>query len=94
VLLALFVGAAITEMAYPLLGWSHDLLIASAWILTWVASTSGLGAALLSRAGTQRKYARPRELRELPVDTLAEEMAPIEARVRARRRTEEGSDGI
>jgi len=94
VLLALFVGAAITEMAYPLLGWSHDLLIASAWILTWVASTSGLGAALLSRAGTQRKYARPRELRELPVDTLAEEMAPIEAHVRARRRTEEGSDGI
>ena len=94
VLLALFVGAAITEMAYPLLGWSHDLLIASAWILTWVASTSGLGAALLSRAGTQRKYARPRELRELPIDTLAEEMAPIEARVRARRRAEEGSDGI
>jgi hypothetical protein len=62
VLLALFAGAAITEMLSPLLGWAHELLIASAWILTWVAATSGLGAAVLSRAGTRRSYARPREL--------------------------------
>ncbi|UCF19249.1 MAG: polymer-forming cytoskeletal protein [Gemmatimonadota bacterium] len=67
VLLALFAGAAITEMAYPLLGWAHDLLIASAWILTWVAATSGLGASVLSRAGTRRTYARPHELPELPI---------------------------
>jgi hypothetical protein len=93
VLLALFVGASITEMAYPLLGWAHDLLIASAWILTWIAATSGLGAALLSRAGTQLTYARPRELPALPIDTLVGEMEPIEARAGARRRTEEGAGG-
>ncbi len=85
VLLALFVGAAMTDMAYPLLGWAHDLLIASAWILTWVASTSGLGAALLSRGGTRRTYARPQELPPLAADTLAEEMAPLERRSAARR---------
>ena len=62
VLLALFVGAAFTQVASPILGWAHDLLVASAWILTWVASTAGLGAALLSRAGTRRTYARPREV--------------------------------
>lgn len=89
VLLALFVGAAITEMAYPLLGWAHDLLIASAWILTWVAATSGLGAAVLSRAGTRRTYARPQELPEIPVDTLRR-MEPIERRERTRT-TERGA---
>jgi hypothetical protein len=94
VLLALFVGAAITQMAYPLLGWAHDLLIASAWILTWIAATSGLGAAVLSRAGTRRTYARPHELPELPADTLAEEMAPMEGAAEARRRAREESDEI
>jgi hypothetical protein len=92
VLLALFVGAAITQMAYPLLGWAHDLLIASAWILTWIAATSGLGAALLSRAGRRRSYARPHELPELPADTLAEEMAPMEGAAGARRRARGESD--
>ncbi|UCC73279.1 MAG: hypothetical protein JSV86_01560 [Gemmatimonadota bacterium] len=92
VLLALFVGAAITHMAYPLLGWAHDLLIVSAWILTWIAATSGLGAALLSRAGTRRTYARPRELPELPADSLAEEMEPIERRAEARRRAERSDE--
>ena len=87
VLLALFVGAAITEMAYPLLGWAHDILIASALILTWVAATSGLGASLLSRAGTQRKFARPGELPALPFDTFVEDKAPYEGARAARRRT-------
>jgi hypothetical protein len=94
VLLALFAGAAITQMAYPLLGWAHDLLIASAWILTWIAATSGLGAAVLSRAGTRRTYARPRQLPELPADTLAEEIAPIERRAEARRRRRDVIDEI
>jgi len=94
VLLALFVGAAITEMAYPLLGWAHDLLIASAWILTWIAATSGLGAAVLSRAGTRRTYARPHELPEIPRDTLAEEMAPSPGAAGARRRAAEQNDEI
>lgn len=70
VLLALFVGAAVTQVFSPILGWAHDLLIVSAWILTWVASTAGLGAALLSRGGTRRTYARPRELPELPIDAF------------------------
>ncbi len=94
VLLALFVGAAITQMAYPLLGWAHDLLIASAWILTWIAATSGLGAAVLSRAGTRRTYARPHELPEIPSDTLAESMAPAQGAARARSRPREESDEI
>ena len=94
VLLALFAVAAITEMVYPLLGWAHDLLIASAWILTWVASTAGLGGALLSRAGTQRKYARPHQIPELPVDTLVEELRPIERRAQAQRRAGEESDEV
>jgi hypothetical protein len=90
VLLALFVGAAITEMAYPLLGWAHDLLIASAWILTWVAATSGLGGALLSRAGTRRSYARPHELPELPLDS----QRPYEPRAASWDRTRESDDEI
>jgi hypothetical protein len=94
VLLALFVGAAITQMAYPLLGWAHDLLIASAWILTWIAATSGLGAAVLSRAGTRRTYARPHELPEIHGDTLAEEMPPPAGAAGARRRTREQSDEV
>jgi hypothetical protein len=81
-------------MAYPLLGWAHDLLIASAWILTWIAATSGLGAAVLSRAGTRRTYARPHELPEIPRDTLAEEMAPSQGAARARRRAAEQNDEI
>jgi hypothetical protein len=92
VLLALFAGAAITQMAAPLLGWAHDLLIVSAWILTWVAATSGLGAALLSRAGTQRKYARPGELPELPADTFTRDMPPTDAGARARRAEEKGDE--
>jgi len=83
---------AMTQMADPLLGWAHDLLVGSAWILTWVAVTSGLGAALLSRAGTQRTYARPGLLPESPADSLAEDRAPFAARARARPRAEEMSD--
>ncbi len=94
ILLALFVGAAITDMAYPLLGWAHDLLIAAAWILTWVASTAGLGAALLSRGGTRRTYARPQQLPPLGYDNLAAEMAPIERRAESRRPAGEKSDEI
>jgi hypothetical protein len=94
VLLALFVGAAMTQMAYPLLGWAHDLLVAAAWILTWVAATSGLGAALLSRAGTRRTYARPGQLPELPFDSRAEHRAPFAARARNRPRAEEMGDEI
>lgn len=68
VLLALFVGAAFTRVFSPVLGWAHGLLTASAWILTWVASTAGFGAALLSRAGTRRTYARPREVPHVHMD--------------------------
>jgi len=91
VLLALFAGAAITEVFSPLLGWAHDLLIVAAWILTWVAATSGLGAALLSRAGTQRTFARPRELPGMRVDSYARRPSPGE-RVRVRRGPRETAD--
>jgi MFS family permease len=90
VLVALFVGAAITQMIHPLSGWLHDLLILAAWILTWIAATSGLGAAVLSRAGTRRTFARPHELPELPAESLAEEMAPAGV-AGARRRSPGGA---
>lgn len=90
VLMALFAAAAISHIVSPVLGWAHDLLIASAWILTWVAATSGLGAALLSRGGTQRKYARPRQLPELPVEGIGEQPGTGRRRARAGR----GGGGI
>ena len=89
VLLAGFAGAAISRMFGPLLGWAQGLLIAAAWILTWVAATSGLGAALLSRGGTRRKYARPLEYPGLPLDTGADDIGPFESRAEARRRNRE-----
>lgn len=91
VLLAGFAGAAISRMFGPLLGWAQGLLIAAAWILTWVALTSGLGAALLSRGGTRRKYARPLEYPGLPLDTGADDIGPFESRAEARRHNREES---
>ncbi len=71
VLLALFAAASVAEMAHPILAWAYGLLIASAVILSWVAGTAGFGAVLLSRAGTQRKFARPREVPALSVDSFS-----------------------
>jgi hypothetical protein len=71
VLLALFAAASVAEMAHPILGWAYGLLIAAAVILSWVAGTAGFGAVLLSRAGTQRKFARPREVPALSVDSFS-----------------------
>ena len=87
VLLALFAAAAVAQMGGPFLGWANGLLTASAVILTWVAATSGLGAVVLSRAGTRRTFARPHELPALPLDTLTEEaldIKPAEAPRRSR----------
>lgn len=89
VLLAGFAGAAITRLFGPLLGWAQGLLIAAAWILTWVAATAGLGAALLSRGGTRRKYARPLEYPGLPVGTGLDERAAYGDRAGTRRRGRE-----
>ena len=100
VLLGFFAVAGVAEMGGALLAWAYGLLIATAWILSWVASTAGLGAALLSRGGTQRTYARPRQVPELPVqlpaDSLDEEMETIQRRARAsrRRRAREANDEI
>lgn len=71
VLLALFAAASVAEMAHPILGWAYGLLIAAAIILSWVAGTAGFGAVLLSRAGTQRRFARPREVPALSVDSFS-----------------------
>jgi MFS family permease len=68
ILLALFAAAAVAQMGGALLGWAHGLLIAAACITTWVAASAGLGAVLLSRAGTRRDFARPREVPDLTVD--------------------------
>jgi len=89
VLLAGFAGAAISQMFGPLLGWAQGLLIAAAWILTWVAATAGLGGALLSRGGTRRKYARPLEYPGLPVESTLDDLGAYESRVEARRHERE-----
>lgn len=73
-LIALFAVAAVVQMGGPLLGWANGLLLAAAFILTWVAATSGLGAVILSRAGTRRDFARPREVPDLSTDPLQESM--------------------
>lgn len=86
VLLAAFAGAAISRLFGPLLGWAQGLLIAAAWILTWVAATAGLGGALLSRGGTRRKYARPLEYPGLPADTSVDDLGAYAPRSGARRR--------
>ena len=90
VLLGFFAAAGVAEMGGALLAWAYGLLIASALILTWVASTAGVGAALLSRGGTQRTYARPHQLPELPMelpkDSLEEEMETIQRRARGSER--------
>lgn len=101
VLLGFFAAAGVAEMGGAILVWAYGLLIAAAVILTWVASTAGLGAALLSRGGTQRAYARPHELPdlpiELPVDSLDEEMEIMRRRTEAARRDprarEKGDEG-
>jgi hypothetical protein len=100
VLLGFFAVAGVAEMGGALLAWAYGLLIATAWILSWVASTAGLGASLLSRGGTRRSYARPRQVPELPVqlpaDSLEAEMETIQRRARAsrRRRAREANDEI
>ncbi len=71
VLLALFAGAAVAEMGGALLDWAYGLLMAAALILTWIAMTAGLGGVLLSRAGTRRSYARPRELPETSLESYS-----------------------
>ena len=90
VLMAFFALAGVAEMGGALLAWTFGLLIAAAMILTWVAGTAGLGAALLSRGGTQRKYARPRQVPAMPIrlptDSLEQELEPIERRARASQR--------
>ena len=67
-LLGIFAIAAVAEMAHFIFGWAQGLLIAAAVILSWVATTAGFGAVLLSRAGTQRRFARPAEVPTLSSD--------------------------
>jgi hypothetical protein len=43
----------------PFLGWVGALVAFFAYAAIWVATTAGLGAVILSRAGTRRTFARP-----------------------------------
>lgn len=52
-LLVLFAAGNIVGMAGPWLGFLRGLLIAVASVVTWAALSIGLGAVLLSRAGTR-----------------------------------------
>lgn len=60
VLLAPFALAETLHLFGGWLGWLRGLIHFSAWVLTWVAVTVGLGAVLLSRAGERSEPARPR----------------------------------
>ncbi len=51
-LVALFLAGDIVQMAGPWLGFIHGTLTFLAIVLTWAAATVGLGAVLLSRAGS------------------------------------------
>lgn len=52
-LLALFLGAHILELTGPLLGFLQGILMFLGVVLTWAVSTIGLGAVLISRAGSR-----------------------------------------
>jgi len=52
-LLVLFAAGNIVGMAGPWLGFLRGLLFAVAGVITWAALSIGLGAVLLSRAGTR-----------------------------------------
>lgn len=43
----------------PFLGWVGSLIKFFAYVAIWAALTAGLGAVVLSRAGTRRDFARP-----------------------------------
>ncbi|MBX6363601.1 MAG: hypothetical protein IRZ00_07015 [Gemmatimonadetes bacterium] len=52
-LMALFIAGSVVEMAGPWLGFIHGTLTFLGGVVTWFAATTGLGAVLLSRAGTR-----------------------------------------
>jgi hypothetical protein len=58
-LLALFLGAHILELTGPLLGFLQGILMFLGVVLTWAVATIGLGAVLISRAGTRPISSNP-----------------------------------
>lgn len=58
-LVALFIAAHVVQMGGPWFGFLYGLLRFLAVILTWAAISIGLGAVLLSRAGTQPQVSLP-----------------------------------
>lgn len=56
-LLAPFAIAAVLWVLGGLGGFLRGLVIFAAWVVTWVAATTGFGSILLTRAGTRKEYA-------------------------------------
>jgi hypothetical protein len=59
VLLAPFALGSVLHVFGGLLGFLRGLAFFAAGVLTWAAVSTGIGALLLSRAGTRTRYARP-----------------------------------
>lgn len=73
-LFALYIAGHVVRMAGPLFSFIQVFLLILAGIGTWLAATVGLGAVLLTRAGTRRR-ARPVSANdaEIDLDDLFEE---------------------
>ncbi len=74
VLVALFALASVMEMFGGLMGIFQALALVGGITVTWVATTAGFGAVLLSRAGYRRDWSLPS--RETPATGPGEEEAP------------------
>ena len=59
ILLILYAGAAVLEMFGGIFDFFQALALVGAITVSWVATTAGFGAVLLSRAGTRRDWALP-----------------------------------
>jgi len=73
ILLALFIAAHVVQMAGPWFNFLYGLLKFLAVMLTWAAVSIGLGAVLLSRAGTQPQVPAPEPEPETPSGLFEEE---------------------
>lgn len=79
-LLALYAVFAVLEMFGNIFGLFQALALVGAITVTWVATTAGFGAALLSRAGTRQDWALPQRAAVADEDLRAEPMGERDVR--------------
>jgi|GEM_PF-433732 len=77
-LFALFLASHVVQMAGPWFGFIRGFLFFLAVVGTWVAATVGLGAVLLTRAGTRRRVQPTApETADLDLDDIFEEESHV-----------------